>query len=118
MRQRIEQKKKADGPLGVRIGVWFTVFGLVFACVLTISLSQRHSSRLITETPLEDEADQDSLDRPQVSAQRTARIKFTPKVYESGSDYDNEDALLSMVEQMTQDRRTWMDNPRTTHTVR
>src|SRR6185436_5993675 len=98
---------KTDGPLGIRIGVWFTVFGLVFVCLLTISLSQRHSSRPTTETPLEDEADQDSSDRPQASAQRTARIKFPPKVYESGSDCDNEDALLSMAEQLIEDRRTW-----------
>jgi len=108
----IEQKKKADGPLGIRTCVWITVSGLVLVCLVTISLSQRPSSRPTTETALEDVADQDSSNRPQVSVQRTAHIKFRPKVYESGSDYNSEDALLSMVEQMTQDRRTWMDLPR------
>jgi hypothetical protein len=109
MRQRIEQKKKADGPLGIRTGVWLTVFGLVLVCLLTISLSQRHSSRPTTETPLENVAGQDSSNRPRVSVQRTPNIKFTPKDYESGSD--NEDALWSMAEQMAQDRRTWVDGP-------
>ena len=110
MRHCIEQKDKADGPLGIRIGVWLSVFGMVLVCLLAISLSQRQSSRPTTETALEDVADQDSSNRSQLSVRWTARIKFTPKVYESGSDYNNEDAVLSMIEQMTQDRRTWMDN--------
>jgi len=108
MRQSIEQNKKADRP-GIRTGVWLTVFGLVLVCLLTISFPK---CRATTETSLEDMADQDSVIQPHGSVQRTSHIKFTPKVSDSGSDYDNEEALLTVVEQLTQDRRTWMDNPK------
>src|SRR5688572_17249524 len=105
MRQRIEQKQKADRPPVIRTGVWLTVFGLVLVCLLTISLSQRHASRPTTEAPWEDGADQDSSNEPLVRVQRTVNLKFTLNDYENGSDYDNEDALWFMVEQMAQDRR-------------
>ena len=111
MRQRIEQKKNANGPLGIRTGVWLSGFGLVLVSLLILGSPRGDISRPTTETALEDLANQDSSNRPQVNAQRRANIKFTPKVSESVSDSDNDDDLLSMVEQMTQDRRTWMDDP-------
>ena len=37
--------KKMDAPLGIRNGVWLTALGLLFLCVLAISLSHRHSTR-------------------------------------------------------------------------
>jgi len=103
---------KGEGPLGIRTGVWITVFGLVvLAGLLTMSLFQRPASRPTTESAVVDMAGRHSSDRPQAGVPWTSRIKFTPKAPASGSDDDLEDALSAIVEPMTQDRRTWTDVP-------
>jgi len=103
-------RRTADGPLVVRTGVWLIVLVLALVCVLPIKLSLDHTSRPTRGTASEDLADPDSSIQPPASV-RTVHKRFTAEAYESGSGYDSRDALLSMVEQMTQDRRTWMDNP-------
>src|SRR6266498_1139307 len=102
--------RTADGPLGVRTGVWLIVLVLALVCVLPIKLSLDHTGRPTRGTASEDLADHDSSIHPPASV-RTVHKRFPAEAYESGSGYDSRDALLSMVEQMTQDRRTWMDNP-------
>jgi len=108
MRDGIKQNNKADGPLGIRTGVWLVVFGLLLVCVLTISLPRRHTSVPTPEAASEDVAVQSLLHRP-ASGRHTAREQFTPEVYESAAGYDIGEAQLSMIEQMVQDRRTWTD---------
>jgi hypothetical protein len=41
----VAPNERIDAPLGIRNGVWLTALGLLFLCVLAISLSHRHSSR-------------------------------------------------------------------------
>ena len=110
MRQRIEQNEKPDGLFGVRVGVWLTAFGLMTACVLTIELS-RHTSRPKTETASQGVPGQDSSARPQAGVRRMARKVFTSGFYESGASYETGEAQFSLIEQMIQDRRQWMDSP-------
>ena len=109
MRERIQQNKKADCPLGIRTGVWLIVFGSVLVSVLTINLSRHHTSQPTRDTASEALPDLDSsTHRP--SFRRTAHREFTPAAYESGPSDDIGEAHLTMIEQMTQDRRTWMDS--------
>ena len=110
MRKSIQQRKKVGPLLGIRAGVWLGLFVAVLICFLAISLSHR-SIWARAETVLEDMGDQSSLLRHDVSDRRVIRIKFNPKVYERGRDDHDEDPMLSMVEQMTQDRSTWIDDP-------
>ena len=110
MRKQIKQSKKIDGPLGIRIGVWLIVFGAVLACVLTISLSSRYTSQLTRDTASENLSHQESPNH-ETSSRRAGHIEFTSATYESGERVDFDEAQLTMIEQMTQDRRTWWDDP-------
>jgi hypothetical protein len=101
---------KANGPLGIRTSVWLILFGAVLVCVLTIALSRRHTSLVTRDAASENVAHQESSTR-RASFRRTSHIEFTPTAYESGSSSDLDEVQLAMIEQMTQDRRTWMDNP-------
>jgi len=111
MRQRNDQNKKTDGPLGIRTVVWLVVLGLVLACLLTIHVSRHETGASADKIVSEQLEGQRSSPGPQAQFRRTAYRRITPDVYESEARYDNEEAQFSMVEQMLQDRRTWMDNP-------
>ena len=108
--QKNKQSKKTDGPLGIRIGVWLIVFGAALVCVLTISLSSRYPSQLTLDNASESLSHQESPTH-ETSSRRAGHIEFTPATYESGASCDFDEAQLAMIEQMTQDRRTWWDNP-------
>ena len=109
MREQIEQSKKTDGPLGIRIGVWLIVSGAVLACVFTISRSSRYTTQLSHDTASENLRMRNHSH--ETSSRRAGHIEFTPATYENGETWDFDEAQLSMIEQMTQDRRTWWDNP-------
>jgi len=111
MRQRLKQIKKGEGPLGIRTAVWLSTFGLMLVGVLTIHLSRQHREPPAGEIASAEVADQDSLPLPQARVRRAAHREVTPNVCESGVGCDKGEALFSMIEQMIQDRRTWMDNP-------
>lgn len=106
-----EVSVKTEGPLGIRIGVWLIVFGAVLACVLTISLSPRHTNQLTPDRASENLSHQESSNH-ETSSRRAGHIEFAPATYESGEGRDFDEAQLAVIEQMTQDRRTWWDSPR------
>ena len=108
MREQIEQSKKTDGPLGIRIGIWLIVSGAVLACVFTIGRSSR-TTQLSHDTASENLRMRNHSH--ETSSRRAGHIEFTPATYENGETWDFDEAQLSMIEQMTQDRRTWWDNP-------
>src|SRR5213594_4718581 len=102
MRDRIEQSRKTDGPLGIRTGVWFIVFGAVLMCAVMIGLSSRQTSRPSHDIASEVLPAQGSSTRT-ASFRRTSQREFIPAAYLSGSSYDIDEAQLTMIERMTQD---------------
>ena len=110
MREQIKQSKKTDGPCGIRVGVWLIVFSVVLMCVLTICLSPRYPSRISPDTASESLSRQESSTHD-TSSRKAGHIEFTPATYESGASFDFDEAQLTMIDLMTQDRRTWWDNP-------
>jgi len=107
MRQHLNGNKKADGPLGVRPAVWLVVFGLVLVCMLIIS--RHHTEQPAREMAVEEVREQNSSPRSWPKIHRMAEVEVRPEVYHVQVGYREID--LSMVEQMVQDRRTWMDDP-------
>lgn len=87
MRSRIVQNEKNGAPLGIRTGVWLTVFGLLLLCMVAISLSRRSTTRPAGETASSsgDATRQDSSASPQANGRRTTHKYFAPEVYESGA---------------------------------
>ena len=45
MRSHMQKKQNRHGPLGIRIGVWLTVFGLLVLGVLPLSLVHHRNAR-------------------------------------------------------------------------
>jgi hypothetical protein len=97
--------------MGIRIGVWLLVFGLVLVCVLAIDLCLHHRNRLPGATSSDGVADQDASTQTLASVRRTTYEELMPDVYQIGEVYEIGEAQWSMIEQMIQDRGTWMDNP-------
>jgi hypothetical protein len=111
MRQPIAHNNKAGGPLGIRSGVWLIVFGLLLLCVLTISLSYHHAYSRSGDIASEAIAGQDSSLPSQTRPRRTADKEITPEVHDGGAAYDIGEPEFAVIEQMVQDRRTWVDGP-------
>ena len=109
MRQHLNQKKKLAGPLGIRTTVWLFVFGLALVCVLIIS--RHHAEPPVGEIAAEGYRDQDSSPHSWSKVRRTAQTEVWPETYEDRAGYGNGEIDLSMVEQLSQDRRTWVDGP-------
>ena len=106
MRQHLNRNQKVDGPLGIRPTVWFVVFGLVLVCVLMIS--RCHIEQPTLDVAAEEVPEQNASPRSWPKIRRTAQAEVRP---EDQVGYGNGEIDLSMVEQMVQDRRTWMDDP-------
>src|SRR5262245_61287184 len=103
MRQHIEQDKNADGLLGVRLGVWLFAFGLMLVSLLpTIYLFAHRPAPRPVETASEDEA-------AAPSSRQQAVIRQTPDADENAAGYD-EEPQFSMIKEMVEDRRTWIDD--------
>ena len=109
MRHHFNQNKKVDGPLGIRPTVWLVVFGLVLVCMLLIS--RHHIQQPTREIAVEEVREQDASLHSRPKIRRTAQTEVRPESYEAQVGYGNGEIDLSMVEQMVQDRRTWMDDP-------
>ncbi len=110
MRQLSAEKKQADGPQGIRPGVWLFGFALALACVLTIHLSPHQTGRLGRVSPSQVVADQRLSTRLQASGRLRAYAPPRPAVYQTAPEYDSIELQLPIVDQAMQDRRTWVDN--------
>jgi hypothetical protein len=108
MRQHLNDNKKVDGPLGIRPTVWLVVFGLVLVCMLIISQHQTEQST--REIAVEGIREQNSPLHSWPRIHRTAQREVRPESYEDPVGHGDVEIDLSMVEQMVQDRRTWMDD--------
>ena len=108
MREHIDQRKRSDGLLGIRIGVWLVVFGATIACMLMITLSSYDPSQLTSDGVSDSQLLQDSSTH-KTSFRRTSNMEFTPATYESRASWDFDEAQLAIINEMTQDRRSWWD---------
>lgn len=109
MRQHLNRNKKVDGPLGIRPKVWLAVSGLVLVCMLIVS--RHHAEQPTREIAMEEVREQNVPPHSWPMIRRPAQTEVRPKTPEDQIGYGNGEIDLSMVEQMVQDRRTWMDDP-------
>jgi hypothetical protein len=49
MQKTCDQKQNADGPMGIRTGVWLIVFGLLSVCVILVTLFSSAGDRPANE---------------------------------------------------------------------
>jgi hypothetical protein len=110
MAKRMERKKKPNGPSGIRTGVWLLAFCAVLACLIAIRLPPRHPGKLTSVPATQSRPDRDSSTR-RISFRRTSSMEVTSVASESGASDDLVEAQLTMIEQATQDRGTWLDSP-------
>lgn len=110
MRELIKQNKNADGPVGIRTGVWLIVLGTAFVCVLMVSLSSHYPSQPTPEPDFGVPSHQEPLTH-ETRSPRTDRIEFAAATGDGTASNDVDEAQLATIEQMTQDHRTWWDNP-------
>jgi len=109
MREQIEQSKKTDGPLGIRIGVWLIVSGAVLACVFTISRSSRYTAQLSHDTASENLRMRNHSH--ETSSRRAGHIEFTPATYENGETWDFDEAQLSIrPDPLSPDAPSWWES--------
>src|SRR5688500_11090871 len=111
MRDRSERRKKADGPFGIRTSVWLIVFGMGLLCALAIQVSAPHAGPSGGAIAAMAMAEPQALPNPQARVRKIAHREASLAADESWANSDSEFALLSLVEQIVQDRRTWMDHP-------
>ena len=109
MREHFNRNKKVDGPLGIRPTVWLVVFGLVLVCMLLIT--GHHSEQPTREITVEEIREQNSSPHSRPRIHIPVMTEVRPEAYEDPVGQGNIEIDLSMVEQMVQDRRTWMDDP-------
>ena len=109
MREHIDQRKRSDGLSGIRIGVWLVAFGAALVCMLMITQSPFGPSQLTSDSVSESQLPQDSATH-KTSFQRAHNVVFTPAAYESRASWDFDEAQLAVINEMTQDRRTWWDS--------
>jgi|SRR6185369_1097107 len=116
MKSRILQARKADGPLGIRTGLWLIVFGILILCVFVIRLSPTRNdpAAFMTATGSVDAKPQDLPARPHAIARRTATKYSATEVYQSGGvrgDAGDQflEMALSEIAQKIQDRHSWID---------
>ena len=108
MREHLDQRKRSDGLLGIRIGVWLVVFGAAIASLLMITSTSYDPSQLTSDGVSESQLPQDSSTQ-KTSFQRAGNRVFMPGTYESTASWDFDEAQLTMINEMTQDRRSWWD---------
>jgi hypothetical protein len=108
MREHIDQSKRSNGLFGIRIGLWLVVFVAAIGCILMISLSSYDPSQLASDGVSESELPQDSSTH-NTGFRRTRNMEFTPATYHSRESWDFDEAQLALINEMTQDRRTWWD---------
>jgi hypothetical protein len=110
MHRQLDPRAKADDRLNIRVSVWFTVFAMVFACFLAIDWSRHREGQRREETRSEEVSDQAASARGQASLLRPVhQLAFESDA--SRPDSGDDEALFAPVEEMIQDRHTWMDNP-------
>src|SRR5437667_1032459 len=99
MKNRIGQSKATNAPPGIRTGVWLIMLGLLMLCLFVVSLSYRNAihSAGVSASGSKDPIRENSSSRPRAAVRRAAH-NFTPDVLQTGVDYDNEAAELSLVE--------------------
>jgi len=112
MRQHLNQNKKAEGPLGIRNGVWFFGICSMLLCLLIIS---RHRPDETTGQIAAEVAEvirvQDSSALAWRSVRSKARTDVRPERPEDSVGVGDEEFDLSIAEQLSQDQRTWIDYP-------
>ena len=103
-----EVNKKTEGLLGIRSRVWLMTLGPVALCIVFMLLRGHHDRRV----------GRDDASARTIAAELTVYsnvgvhprgIRFIPAIH--GRSQANEESVLSMAEQMAEDRRTWVDNP-------
>jgi len=98
----MRRNKEDAGLFGIRTTVWLFAFGLVFGCM--VITAPRHR-----EPPVPGIAPDEAAAHSGRRIQTSVQVEVRPEV-------DNEPAVdgaaeidLSMIEQVVQDRCTWMD---------
>jgi hypothetical protein len=109
MKEQNKENNKIEGPLGIRLSVWLIVVSTALMCMLMISLPSRYESRPSPDAASESLSHQETPTR-ETRSRRAARMEFAPAT-ESGAKHHFDEAVLALVEQMTQDRSTWWDSP-------
>jgi hypothetical protein len=73
-------------------------------------ISRHHIEQPTREIAVEAVREQNSPSHSRPRIHRTARTEVRPEAHEDPVGQGNVEIDLSMVEQMVQDRRTWMDD--------
>jgi hypothetical protein len=104
------QNKKSDGLFGIRTAVWVFAFGLVLGCILGVRLL--HTNTPVLELTAEEIHEPRAVAHSGRNVRTTVQVELRAKAYEDQVENNIGEIDLSMVEQVTQDRRTWMDGVR------
>jgi hypothetical protein len=74
-------------------------------------ISRHHTEQPTREITVEEVREQNSSPHSWPKIRRAAQTEVRPEAYEDQVGYGNGEIDLSMVEQMVQDRKTWVDDP-------
>jgi hypothetical protein len=105
--------KNVKAPFNVRPVVWLVVLGVVIGSAILPGLSSRRTKKMIPHSPTETLSHQEAS-TPGTGFRRIPRAKIAPVASEQEAGGDLDESQLAMIEQMIQDRRTWMDDSRST----
>jgi hypothetical protein len=107
MRKQIKPSKDTGGPLGVRASVWLIAFA-VLVCVLTLTLSSHRATQPNSDSSSEISHEESVTHN--TAARRPSRVEYPLTTSGNEASWDFDEAQLTMIRQMTEDRDTWWDH--------
>ena len=105
MQQHLNRNERVHGPLGVRPSVWLFVFCILLVCIIMIDRHYTEPGHIAVGEIREHESS------PHLSpkVRKTIQTEVSLGASEDRARYENEEMDHFKFEQITQDRRTWVD---------
>src|SRR6266516_5806031 len=103
MRQHFNRNETVDGPLGIRISVWLSGFGILLVCQIMVGRHYTEPGQIAVE----EVRGQDSSPHSWPKARRTPPTEISLGSSEDQAGNDHEE--INSFEVDTDNRLTWVD---------
>jgi hypothetical protein len=110
MQRLKETDKNTDGVWGIRARVWLLMFATILVC-LTLLWFQPDSARTTALLSPPGDIPAQQVQNREWMPHRSPRSHFPAPQMENGTSPDLAEVRLDLFEQMSQDRRSWLDAP-------
>jgi hypothetical protein len=109
MQQGKQTNKNKDGVLGIRTGVWFVMFVMMLGCLMLVYFHAdlaRPNAATLTPAAI---SHQLVVHNRSSRSGRTSHSRLPVQQLQSATSPEPPEVYLDLFEQMSQDRRSWVD---------